>query len=317
MPTAILLGLGCASGWGVANYVAGIQSRRLPAFSVVFASEMATTPALFALLLILRAPISAEGVLWGVLAGTFGVLSLTAFYRAMGLGQVSVVAPISAVGAVVPVVFDLVRGTIPSVLDGVGITVALAGVVLVSRQPSKPSDDTSSPARWEDREREEDVPPAVAPGVVERIAGVGRSGRDDVRTAAVLATASALGFGFFFVVTDIGTSSGGSPIWVVGGVRLGSLVTLAALALARPGRLVWPGRQLPVILAMGTADTTATVLFALSTTRGDIGPVSVIASLYPVVTVLLAWVGLDERLDAHQAAGAALALIGVVLLGVG
>jgi drug/metabolite transporter (DMT)-like permease len=297
MPAGALLGLGCATGWGVSNFLAGIQSRRLPALSVVIVSEILSTPVLVGLLALQgeRPPI--DGILWGALAGSFGIVALTAFYRAMALGLLSVVAPISAAGAVVPVAFGIIRGEVPTATEFLGIAIALTGVVLVSTVGE------SSPG----------TPSTVGDGP-----GSPRARQRSGRQAIFLAVAAALGFGFFFVVTDIGTSvTEGSPLWVLGGARAGSLIVLVGLAVARRDALVWPGRRVGVILLLGLMDTAATALFTLASTYGQIGVVSVLASLYPVVTVVLARITLDERICGVQAVGAALTMLGVVLLAAG
>lgn len=296
MSSGVVLGLGCAAGWGVANFIAGTQSRRLPALSVVLISEVLSTPVMLLVLLSLGERPPPEAILWGAAAGCFGVIGLTAFYAAMGLGMLSVVAPISAVGAAIPVAVALLRGEVPGPVQGAGIAVALLGVVLVSRPPGG----------------SEEALPAEGPGRAEDPAPA------DARRALALAVAAAAGFGLFFVLADAGTSATArSPLWVIAGARAASLVLLGTAAALRPAGVVWPGRRLPLIAAMGLVDTTASVLFVLATTRGSIAVVSVLASLYPVVTVLLARLWLKERLGGIQAVGASLAIGGVALLGAG
>jgi drug/metabolite transporter (DMT)-like permease len=297
MPLGVVFGLGSAIGWGVSNFMAGVQARKLTALSVVVTSEFVTTPLLFIVLLALGESPPLDGLAWGALAGSFGSLALAAFYQSMALGMISIAAPLSAVGAVVPVLFGLARGEVPSALEAAGIAAALAGVVLVSR-----------PARADERE-------IVAMGGPPGGAGAEERPQGHDRRAVAYALLSAIGFGLFFVVTDIGTSAtDGSPMWVIGGVRIGSLLALGTFALVRRDQLRWPGRRLPAIVVLGIVDTTATVLFALATAEGDIGVVSVVASLYPVGTMLLARLVLHERLGGVQRVGAALALAGVVLI---
>src|SRR5262245_62941091 len=117
----------------------------------------------------------------------------------MALGMISIAAPLSAVGAVVPVLFGLARGEVPTPLEGAGIVAALAGVVLVSR-----------PARVDEPETVAIGGPPGGGAAEER-----PEGHD--RRAIVYALVSAIGFGLFFVVTDIGTSvTDGPPMWVIG-----------------------------------------------------------------------------------------------------
>lgn len=138
------------------------------------------------------------------------------------------------------------------------------------------------------------------------------------RAALAPALGAALGFGLFFVLLDRGAATPGvSPLWVVGGARLGSLATLAALRAAGPRALPWPGRRIAPITAVGVLDTTANALFAYASTRGNLGAVAVLGSLYPVATILLGRVVLGERLSPIQGTGVTLALAGVALLALG
>jgi len=133
-----------------------------------------------------------------------------------------------------------------------------------------------------------------------------------------MALGAALGFGLFYVFVDAGTAvPGSSPLWVVAGARASSLLMLCAIALAgrRPPR--WPGRRIGPVALIGVADTGANLLFAYAATRGNLGVVGVLGSLYPVATVLLARWLLDERLSRVQNAGVVLALTGVALLAAG
>jgi drug/metabolite transporter (DMT)-like permease len=70
-------------------------------------------------------------------------------------------------------------------------------------------------------------------------------------------------------------------------------------------------------VAVGLTDVAANALFALASTQGLLALVSVLGSLYPVTTVLLAHVVLGERLTRAQLAGVAVALAGVAALSVG
>ena len=115
-------------------------------------------------------------------------------------------------------------------------------------------------------------------------------GRARISAGAGLAVVAALGFGLF--VADIAA-------------------LLTATALTAPRHL------LPLVVAVGVFDTAANVLFAAATTRGAVGIVAVLSSLYPVVTVVLAWLVLGERLGTSKRVGGAAALAGAALVAVG
>ena len=224
-----------------------------------------------------QGPPGAE-VLWACLAAVFGTSGLVAFYRGMAAGAISVVAPIAGTAAAVPVVWGLARGEHPSGLQELGFVLALGGVVATS---------------WE-----------RTPGRARLTAGAGW---------AALALAA---FGGYYV--PMHTASRGDFLWasLVFRSTSTSLVWLTVLALRRRPRGVRP--HLPAIAAIGVFDTGGNVLFAAaSQEHGLLSVVSVLASLYPVVTVLLARTALRERVQRTQEAGIVVTLAGVALVSAG
>jgi drug/metabolite transporter (DMT)-like permease len=119
--------------WGTADYLGGTASRRLPVASVLAVSQLVALLGLLPLALVLGAYDEPRGfVLPGAAAGLCGVIGLAAFYRALALGTMGVVAPVAALGVVVPVGAGLLAGESPSPLQVGGILAALVGVVLAS-----------------------------------------------------------------------------------------------------------------------------------------------------------------------------------------
>lgn len=280
MTVMVLFGIGSGLCWGVADFFGGLQARRLPALAVAFWSQIAGALALLVVLLLRGdAPVPAS-LAWGAGAGVFGALGLVLFYRALALGVMSLVAPVAACGALVPVLISLLRGEPLGLLPALGIAVALAGVVLVSVQ--------------------------TAPVAAGQVAA---------RAAVPCALGAALNFGFFFACLDGGAGeSAATALWTVAGARLSSLPTLAVLVAATVRRVSWPGRHWAPIAAVGVLDTIANALFAYAATSGNAGVVAVLGSLYPVATVLLGRIILHERLSWLQGSGVVIALSGVVLL---
>jgi drug/metabolite transporter (DMT)-like permease len=129
-----------------------------------------------------------------------------------------------------------------------------------------------------------------------------------------LALVAALGFGWYFVLID--AASDADVVWAVLVSRAVATV-LAVAAAARLGRLRVPRAQLPVVATIGVFDVGANGLLATALTKGYVSIVSVVASLYPVVTVGLAVSVLRERPVRVQVAGIALALAGVALIAAG
>ncbi len=296
MNLGIPLGLSSGLCWGAADFFGGIQSRRLSALTVAFWSQLAGALGLAVALAIEGAgpagsgfgPSLDPGVAWGLAAGVGSGCALVLFYRGLAEGTMSVVAPISACGAVVPVAAAVLTGNQPGALAALGILAAITGVVLVSRpRPHPPS--TGTPVR---------------------------SGR-----VVAMALGSALGFGLFYVFVDAGTAAAGtsgsqsSPLWVIAGARMSSLAILSTIAVfSRRSALRWPGRRIGAVALVGIGDTGANLLFAYAATTGNLAVVGVLGSLYPVATVILARWLLGERLSGGQNAGVVLALTGVGLL---
>jgi len=278
------LGLGSGLLWGTGDFVGGLQSRRQAPRAVAIWSQVAG--ALVLLVVLAGRPDhrpALAGVVWGVVGGLGGGCGLLLFYRGLAEGAMSIVAPVSACGAVVPVTVAFARGTPPGLPATIGIAAAVAGVVLVSRTSRGDRRAAGAPLR-----------------------------------VVAMALGAALGFGFFFVCVDAGSAvPGGSPLWVVAGARAGSLTAMLVIALAGRRSVPWPGRRIWAVALAGVLDTAANVLFAYATTMGNLGVVGVLGSLYPVTTVLLARFVLAERLSGVQATGVGLALTGVVLLGAG
>ena len=212
----------------------------------------------------------------GIVAGLGGGAGLAAFYRALSLGTMSVVSPIAACGAVVPFAVSLATGERPATIAVVGAVLALAGAVLASLEERR----ASSPAR---------------------------------SRAVVLAVVAAGALGLFVYFLGLGSREGDALSALVG-ARVGSLGLLLGLTLATRASARIPRSSLGVVALVGLADLSANALFAYASGHGLLALVSVLGSLYPVVTVLLAHVLLGERLTRPQQAGVAIALVGVAAI---
>lgn len=287
--SGVILALCCAISWGGGDFLGGMMTKRLPALTVVLWSQIAGGAAVLLVALFLGGRPTMPEFLWGGAAGLAGAVGLALFYRGLAGGVMSVVAPISACSAVVPVAVTLLGGSVPPRLALVGAGVALAGVMLASLAPS--------PARR-----------VVATHWWARLR----------QTGILYALGAALGFGGFLLWSARGVATpGASPWWVIAAARLTSPILLSLLIRLTRAPLRVPWRLIPGVAGTGTLDTGANVLFAFATTAGNLALVSVVAALYPVTTVLLAFLLLRERLTSTQALGVALALVGVVLIAAG
>src|SRR5712691_8616572 len=274
---AVLLALGASATWGLADFFGALKGRALGALRVLLYVQIGGLAGI-ALIVAGRGRGPADSAAFlAVPAAISGTLGLYAFYRGMAVGAMSVVAPIAGVSAVVPVVVGIASGDRPSPWQGAGIACALVGVFFASREPER--------------------------GGARVAAGVG------------LALLAALGFGGYFPPMH---AAGRADFWWASLLfRLTSTsVVLAAVAVRRPPLAV-PPLQLPLLALIGIGDMLGNLLFAAASSRGLVSIVSVLASLYPIVTVLLARAVLDERVARSQEAGVVLTLAGVVLIAAG
>ena len=205
------------------------------------------------------------------------------FYTAMGRGLISVVAPVAAVtGAVIPVVYALVRGERPGSTALVGLVIALVAVVVVSAAPAEQHADA---------------------GVIDR-------------SVIALSLTSGLFFGVFYITFSRISEDAG--MWPVALERVAAAFVLILLALALTrGPIEGVRRLLPYVVTIGAVEVAATVPLLLALQRGPVATASVVASLYPVTTVLLAGFVLRERLSRLQYLGVACALVAVALVSAG
>ena len=127
---------------------------------------------------------------------------------------------------------------------------------------------------------------------------------------------AAIGFGVFFILVDRGTQTDGDAIVVIAAARFGGTVFVGGFGLLTSS-LVWPGRDLPKLAAVGLIDVTANGAYALASNRGNLAVASVLASLYSVQTLVLSRLFTQERFTAMRITGSALALAGVAAISAG
>lgn len=279
MEAAVLALLGAMS-WGTGDFFGGLASRRAHVLTVLVVSQAVGLLAVAAWALASGdGPPGLGDVLPAAGAGAAGAAGLAALYRGMAIGAMGIVAPISAVSPAVPLAVDLLRGDAPGAIQWAGIATALAGVVLLAREPG------------------------------------GAVRRTGLAAGVTLALVAALGFGLFVVGLDAASDGGATWAVVVARASSTSLALCALLVVAAPLR---PQTSLlPAIAAVGLFDTAANVLVAFATTYGSAGIVAVLSALYPLTTIVLARIFLDERLDRHRRVGGVLALAGAALVAVG
>lgn len=276
---AALLALGGALCWGVADFLGGLAARRIPVLTVIFVSQSIGLAGLALWIWLGDEPFPGAGELLPAAgAGVAVLVGVAALYRGLAIGAMGIVAPISAAGPVVPLLVDAANGTSPSALQWMGTGLVLLGIATLSREPST-------------------------------------SGGRRLATGAGLAIVAALGFGSFVVGIDAGSDE--SAEWAVLTARAAAVPLALLAALVTSTALRPPGPLVPTLVAIGIVDTTANAFVATATTQGAAGIVAVLSSLYPVVTVVLAWLVLGERLSATKRVGGVVALAGAAFVAAG
>jgi len=274
-----LLALSASLTWGVGDFLGGVKARVLPALTVLAASQPFGLAALGIAVAIRGTAIPGDEVAWAALAALFGTVGLFAFYRGMGLGAISVVTPIAAVAAGIPVIWGVaVAGDHVTWLQALGFAAALGGSVAASLEV--------------------------------------RLQRTQIAAGVGWAALAMLCFGAYYIPMHAASTQ--DWLWPAFLFRCTSVTLVWTVVLVRRLRPTGLRPHWAGLVAIGILDTAGNALYAAATsTHGLISVVSVLASLYPVVTVLLARAVLGERVQRTQDAGVVVALVGVVLITAG
>jgi drug/metabolite transporter (DMT)-like permease len=278
--TAILLSLAAALAWGVVDFGAGLKARDVPVFTVMGGILLMGALGGVAALLVTRSPtLEGETALLGLAAGVATAVGLTAFYRGLAIGPMSIVAPISAAGVIVPVAVGLARGDEPSAAQILGIVLAIAGMCAVVAY----SQDSDVPTR----------------GQGSRLVAVG------------LGVLGALGLGVFFLSAEAVGNDQAPWFLLVGQLSAGLILGVVIVARSVP----LPARADRLHIAgLGALSFAAWALSTAAVRSGELSITATISSLYPIVTVLLAVAITGEALRRVQIAALAAAFAGVALI---
>jgi len=275
----ILFSLVAAAFYGSGDFLGGSASRRVAPFAVMLVS----TPVGLAVLLVVAlttpgAPTPAA-LAWGAVAGSAGGVGLGVLYAALAAGPMSVVAPVSALtSAVLPVGYAVATGEHLDPLVYVGVALCLAAIGMVSLESGH------------------------------------RPGRLRAGRGAVLAFASGLGFGVFFIL--IRHADPDSGVWPLVGSRAAAVAVVIVAVVCLRVSLSGARGVLWLAIPAGLLDALGNLFYLLATRAGLLSLSAVITSLYPGVTVVLARVVYTERLRRVQGLGLVVAGVGVAVLAV-
>ncbi len=279
--TAALLALLASFSWGTSDFLAGLESRRSTAWTAALGGQVVASLSLLSLLAVTapdRPPLTALAA--PAVGGAIGSIGVVLQYRALALVDMSVISPIIAGAALVPVLWGTATGERLAALQLAGIVCTLAGIVLISRKA-----------------------PRVEAGPVPLD-----------RRGVLLAVLSATAFGLFLVALDSGGEA--DPLYTVAVTRTTAVLTLlAVVVIARPAVRL-QRRAVPALLVVGVLIAAANLLFASATTYGYLSIVGVLGWLNPAITMAWAAAVLHERLRPLQVVAAALVFAGIVCISV-
>jgi len=274
-----------AAVYGAADFLGGTVAKRATTLAAVVATQGAgLVLLLLGTPLMLSATVTASDVLFGALAGLTGSIGVALLYRGLAMGPMSVVAPITAVCAVViPLIAGLMFGEQLTPLAALGVAMAIAAVVLLGQEAAP------APASTE--------PPRTAAHVTQ---------------AVRIALASGVAIGGFFVC--LGRTAAPAGLWPLAVSRTVSVTVFLVVAFST--RQTWqvPAAALPAAIACGGLDMIANGLYLAAVRQGQLSLVATLASLYPASTVLLARFVLGERLGRLQLVGVVAAVAAIVLI---
>ena len=265
--------------WGTSDFVGGYAAKRADAFLLTAVAHASGFILMLSLALTQHAPIpNTPMLMWAAAAGLSGGAALAIFYRALAAGNMGLTAPVAALlGAAIPAALGMLTEGWPRPVQAVGFVLAAAGIWLISRH-----------------EATSDRPKGLANAV---LAGLGFAG-------------------FFLFIRQTGDSS---VLWSASASRLASFVFVLGVVLFRRGmtstdRGSIDRRGIVLGIVAGCLHTAGTALFVRSSQTGRLDAAVVLGSLYPALTVLLAWLLLEEHFSRWRALGMIAALVAVPLI---
>jgi len=283
----VFFALAASLAYGLSDFVGGLISRRAGAWSVGVTSQAVAAIGVGAVAIFAGGSPSGSDLAWGALAGIGSGTGTGMLYRGLSSGRMSVVAPLSAVGAaLLPVAVGVATGERPSMATWIGVMVAFPAIWLIARGSER--DEVLGEARSDCRPRSQDIVDGLTAGA---------------------------GFGLLFVTLDqVPDDAGLAPLTLLQVVSV-VVLTIAALALRQALRLPGPIRGYAALA--GALGTSATGLFMLATQSGLLTVASVLTSLYPATTVVLAAALLHEHITGWQGVGLGIAGVAVGLVAAG
>ena len=272
---AIALALVVALFAGVSDFLGGLSSRSTPAMAVSAAAHTCGFVFTVALALVIGGSPTWADLWWGTAAGVGSAVGLTAIYTGYAKSTVAIVAPVAGVGSVsVPLLWAALDGDHLSSQGWAGVGLGVFAILLVSLSHGAPQGSALT---------------ALGYGLI-----------------------GATGLGFLLLAFS--KSSEGSGIWIVAPSRLSGLVVLLVALRLKNAPFTVPRNVLPKVVLVAALSSSANGAYAVATREGSLATVAVVASMFPAITVLMAWLVLKERIRSIQLTGIVVAMLAVGLI---
>ena len=276
---AALLALISSGLWGAADYHAGNLSKRFPATAVLSVTQIIGL--IFGLILATSTnswgaqALGSNGYLLpGIAAGLCGYAGLICLYAALATGRMGVVSPISAMSGLVPVLYAVIF------LGERFNTLVTIGVILALLGAFLASG------------------PEVSQGL----------------PLKPIALAVGAAFGFGAALTFMAQGSESSALMTMVAMRGATFFISVAILMRLRGTGGMGKAEIPLLIFIGVADFSANLILGVATTKGLVSLAMVFGSLFPIMTALLAFKYLNERLHKVQYAGIISAVVGVAMI---
>ncbi len=276
---SIIFGLASALSWGAGDFTGGMAARKVGAFRSVFYAEVIGIVFLFIVVGVTgESMLGSRSAVFALVAGALGTIGLMLLYHAMAIGVMSIAAPVSALlAATLPVIVGMFTQGLPDFLTILGFGFALFAVWMISQGEGGVKDILSH--------------------------------LSDLKLPLI----AGIGFGLYFVLMHEATKAGGA-FWPMILSRSGGILLITAYLLITRSSIKIDTSALPIITVNGLLDIGGNFFFILASQSGRLDVASVLSSLFPGATVVLAWVFLKERLNRNQWIGIAAALTAIVLM---
>ncbi|MBC7085299.1 MAG: DMT family transporter [Methanomethylovorans sp.] len=275
---AVIFGLASALSWGAGDFIGGCATRQTSAYSVVLVTQIMGIIIFPILAFVFSESLpSIENLMWGAFAGFFGAAGLIALYIGLANGKMSIVAPLAAViSVIIPVIYSALNEGIPSIFKLMGFIFAFIGIWFIVGM------NVVAP-----RLKNKDLEYPLLAGIL---------------------------FGLFFISID--NFSAHAIYWPLTVSRITALIILTGFILLTKNNNKTTAHVMLIVILAGLFNTGGAALFALASEAGRLDVATILSSLSPAVTVVLACILLNEKLSPHQWIGVTASLIAIILISI-